>query len=103
MSAKETERERLEQRLHGLAAVTAEGVEKLGRAVRKACREAREAFAQFVDPARLNRFVEDRIGPMTLTRQGLLVPKTTQASANAEACVTSAIAGAGFEPATSGL
>ena len=67
---------------------------------------ARESLAQFVSGPVMNRFVEKFIGPMSLTSDGRIEPRsaeTTTASAVAEAVVNGSVAGGGFEPPTSGL
>ena len=59
-----------------------------------------------VPSTRLNRFVEEYIGPMLLTSEGQVIPRsleTTTASALAEAVVKGSVEGGGFEPPTSGL
>ena len=63
-------------------------------------------LTEAVSPAKLNRFVEDWIGPIRVDADGSLHPlslETTTASDESEAVVTSNIAGGGFEPPTSGL
>jgi len=59
-----------------------------------------------ITPAKLNRFVEDWIGPIRVESDGSLQSQaleTATASDESEAVVTSNIAGGGFEPPTSGL
>jgi hypothetical protein len=106
IATKEVERKKIESRLSRVATSASEGVERLAKSVRNAYWRACEDFAQIMDLSRLNRFVEEQIGPMVLTAEGLVVPRTlesTMASAGAEAIVNSSIAGGGFEPPTSGL
>ena len=103
---KESERKKVEFRLAQVGSVAARGQEKLGQAVRTAYRRAHENFTQITADGHLNRFVEEHIGPMILTSDGRVVPRsleTTTASALAEAVVTISVAGGGFEPPTSGL
>jgi hypothetical protein len=42
---------------------------------------------------RIDRFVENFVGLMVVTREGLVRPKMTQAPVGAEACVNSNIGG----------
>jgi hypothetical protein len=75
-------------------------------AVRQSISEVKESLTEAVTPAKLNRFVEDWIGPIRVDIDGTLHPlslETTMASDDSEAVVTSNIAGGGFEPPTSGL
>lgn len=103
---KEAERKKMEHRLAQTALAASEGVERFQRSIRIAYRRACENFAQILSGPVMNRFVEEFIGPMALTSDGRVEPRsaeTTTASAEAEAVVNGSVAGGGFEPPTSGL
>ena len=106
MGEKEAMRANLETTLTNLSQTAHQNTERLVAEVRKAIEKARFNFAGMNDPQVLNRFVEDFIGPITVTVDGLLIPSrspTQTAPANAEAVVPANVAGGGFEPPTSGL
>lgn len=106
IAQQEVERKKIEHRLAQVGSVAVRGQERLAQAVRTAYRRAKENFTQITSDAHLNRFVEEQIGPMLLTGDGLAIPRSlesTTASALAEAVVNVEVAGGGFEPPTSGL
>ena len=75
-------------------------------AVRQAVFEVKDSLIEAVTPAKLNRFVEDWIGPIQVKADGTLHPLSLEmptASDDSEAVVTGNVAGGGFEPPTSGL
>ena len=101
----ETQRERLQQAVAGVAADANDNTASLASAVRQALTEAQESFATVASPTEMRDFVEQYVGPMVLRSDGDIVRRDTvndTAPAEAEA-VERSIAGAGFEPATSGL
>ncbi|HDZ20163.1 MAG TPA: hypothetical protein ENH80_00630 [Phycisphaerae bacterium] len=102
LATRELARERLQAALSQLAERAGAGTDRLIAAVRKALKEAREGLENIATPAQLHDLVEHFVGPMILRRDGTIAPTET-APADAEADVPSNIAGAGFEPATSGL
>jgi hypothetical protein len=106
MGEKEAARTALEGTLANLTQSAAQGAERLVGEVRKAVERARHNFAGMNDPLVLNRFVEDFIGPITVTADGRLEQledQTETAPAVAGAVVPNYVAGGGFEPPTSGL
>ncbi|HZZ43490.1 MAG TPA: hypothetical protein VFE58_11180 [Tepidisphaeraceae bacterium] len=76
MAAGKEEREQLEVRLARVGTEALEGEEKLGKAIRVAYRQVREESAATTDRTHFNRFFERYIGPMSVTAEGLAVPKT---------------------------
>jgi len=76
MGELETRREQL----HGAIAEmlgAAEGVvDDLAGAVREAFEEARETFTSISSPLGMHEFVEQVVGPMTLLRNGNVVPSS---------------------------
>ena len=106
ISEKESERTKIDHRLDQVGSVAVQGQERLEQAVRTAYRPAPENFTQIMSDSHVNRFVEKYVGPMLLTSDGRVAPRsleTTTASALAEAVVNVSVAGGGFEPPTSGL
>ena len=74
--------------------------------IEQAVAEIGQGMDTIASPAQLHAFVERMIGPIRVNLDDTLVPislQTTMASDKSEAIATSIIAGAGFEPATSGL
>ncbi|MGA1980174.1 MAG: hypothetical protein ABSG99_06400 [Sedimentisphaerales bacterium] len=65
--------------------------------------EARENPASATTTTKLRDFIEQFVGPMVLKTDGTVTRKETPPSEEPEGGVTRPIAGAGFEPATSGL
>ena len=74
MGELETRREQL----HGAVAALADNaegtVDRLAQAVRQAFREARESFGSIATPLEMHEFVEQVVGPLTLRRDGTVVP-----------------------------
>ncbi len=102
----ESRREQVQEMLARLGEQANEGTQKLARAVRQAMAEAKANFAGLATPAQLNRLIGELVGPMVVRGDGTIQQKTpemAQAPAGAEACVTSTVAGGGFEPPTSRL
>lgn len=92
-----------------LAADAHDHTGRLAGAVRQALAEAEESLATVVTPTETRDFLERYVGPMVLKPSGDIGRKETDppaetqtAPAEAEA-VKRSIAGAGLEPATSGL
>jgi len=105
----ETQRERLQNAVAELASDANDNTARLASAVRQALAEAQESLAAVATPTEMRDFIEQYVGPMVLRPDGQIVRKdagtpaeTNTAPAEAEA-VKRSIAGAGFEPATSGL
>ena len=102
----EAERERLQNRVAELADDANNNTARLAGAVRQALNEAQESLAAASTPTELRDFLEVFVGPMVMKMNGEVVRKET-ASENSEAGpsvpTTRYLAGAGFEPATSGL
>ena len=65
----------------------------IAMAITLAYKEACDDLAATTDGTHFNRFVERHIGPMTLTCEGLAVPRKTQPSSGDEGCVNKVIAG----------
>jgi site-specific DNA recombinase len=102
----ETKRESLQQAMTRAAQASNDDLDEFIHSVRQAIGEVKEALTDAISPAKLNRFVEDWIGPIRVDYDGSLHPlglETAQAPDESGACVTSNIAGGGFEPPTSGL
>ncbi len=102
----ETKREALQKAMVRGAESANDDMDEFIHAVRQAIGEARDCLTDAMTSARLNRFVEDWIGPIRVDADGSLHPlslETTTASDESEAVVTGNIAGVGFEPTTSGL
>ena len=70
-------------------------------AVRQALVEARQSLDPVATSAELRDFVERWVGPMVLRQDGSIAQKEPAAELAAD--VKGSIAGAGFEPASSGL
>ena len=98
----ETQREEAQSRLHGLAEEAGDTADKLTKAVRQALGEARDSLGNVATAAQLHEFMERFVGPMVLHADGSITQKQT-APDDAEAAALRNVAGAGFEPATSGL
>jgi hypothetical protein len=106
IAEKEGERKKMERRLGQIGASAAQGQERPDQAVRTAYRRVGENLKLITSDSHMNRFVEEQIGPMLLTSEGVAVPRSlenTTASALAKAAVNISVAGGGFEPPTSGL
>lgn len=102
----ETKRDALQQAMMRTAQSANDNMDEFIHDVRQAISEVKDSLTDAVTPAKLNRFVEDWIGPIRVDADGSLHPlslETTTASDESEAVVTSNIAGAGFEPTTSRL
>jgi hypothetical protein len=92
----ETKREALQQAMTRTAQSANDDMDEFIHAVRQAISEVKESLTDAVSPAKLNRFVEDWIGPIRVDADGTLHPlslETTTASDESEAGVTSNIAG----------
>jgi hypothetical protein len=97
----ELKRDSLQQAIVRSAHAANDDMDEFIHAVRQAVSEAKNSLSDAVSPAKLNRFVEDWIGPIRVDANGSLHPlalETTQAPDESGACVTSNIAGGGFEP-----
>ena len=101
LSEEETKREGLRQALDALAVQAVSDMDDLMADCRQAFLEAKANFASLMTPSQINRFVADVIGPMAVLPDGRIAQKG--AVLTAEAMRTAGIAGAGLEPATSGL
>ncbi len=105
----EAERERLQQAVAELAADANDHTGRLAAAVRQALTEAQESLATVATPTEMRDFLERYVGPMVLKPSGEIgrketAPPTETQTAPAETgAVKRSIAGAGLEPATSGL
>ena len=102
LASRELTRSRLQASLAQLAEQADAGTDRLIAAVRQALHEARKGIENVATNAQLHELMEQFVGPMVLQRDGTVV-QTETAPADAEADVPGYIAGAGFEPATSGL
>jgi hypothetical protein len=97
----ELKRDALNQAMTRTAQSANDDLDEFIHAVRQAVAEVKASLTAAVTPAKLNRFVEDWIGPIRVDGDGSLHPlalETTQAPDESGACVTSNIAGGGFEP-----
>ena len=106
MGEKEAARTTYDNTITHLSSADHQNSERLVTEVRKSLEKARNNFANMTDPQVLNRFIEDFIGPITVSADGSLTSTPTptkSAPADAEAEVPAYIAGGGFEPPTSGL
>lgn len=101
MAECEAKRELLGKALEAAAIETVGDMDELMDACRQAILEARSGFSDLLSPVQMNRFVAEVVGPMTMHPDGSVTQKETAPEADASGAVT--IAGAGFEPATSGL
>lgn len=96
----EGKREELRQALEAVAVQSVADMDDLMADCRQAFLEAKTNFAGLMTPAQINRFIAEVVGPMTVLPDGRVVQKETAAT---EKVAAAGIAGAGFEPATSGL
>ena len=101
LSEHEAKRDGLRQALEAVAVQAVADMDDLMADCRQAFLEAKANFASLMTPSQFNRFVGDVIGPMAVLPDGRVVQK--EAVLTAEAMRTAGIAGAGLEPATSGL
>ncbi|MDB5300262.1 MAG: recombinase family protein [Phycisphaerales bacterium] len=96
IAEKESERKKMEGRMGQIGASAAQGQERLGQAIRTAYRRVCENLKLITSDSHMNRFVEEQIGPMLLTSEGVAVPRgleNTAASALAEAAVNISVGG----------
>jgi DNA invertase Pin-like site-specific DNA recombinase len=93
--------DRLVARIQAAMAAVFDDMDDLMADCRQAFLEAKANFASLMTPSQMNRFVADVIGPMAVLPDGRIAQK--EAVLTAEAMRTAGIAGAGLEPATSGL
>lgn len=101
LTEREAKRDGLRQALDAVAIQAVADMDELMADCRQAFLEAKANFAGLMSPSQFNRFVADVIGPMAVLPDGRVVQK--EAVLNAESLKTAGIAGAGLEPATSGL
>jgi site-specific DNA recombinase len=101
LSEHEAKRDGLRQAMDAVAVQAVADMDDLMADCRQAFMEAKANFASLMSPSQFNRFVADVIGPMAVLPDGRVVQK--EAVLTAEAMRTAGIAGAGLEPATSGL
>lgn len=101
LSEHEAKRDGLRQALDAVAIQAVADMDDLMADCRQAFLEAKSNFAGLMSPSQINRFVADVIGPMAVLPDGRVAQK--EAVLTAEAIRTAGIAGAGLEPATSGL
>jgi uncharacterized protein (DUF885 family) len=97
----EAKREGLRQAMETVAIQSVTDMDALMADCRRAFLEAKENFAGLMNPTEINRFIADVVGPMVVLPDGRVVQK--EAAPEAEALGAAGIAGAGLEPATSGL
>ena len=97
----ESKREESRKALEDVAAQAVADMDDLMADCRQAFLEAKSNFAGLMSPVQLNRFIADVVGPMVVFPDGRVVQK--EAAQSAEALWAAGIAGAGLEPATSGL
>jgi hypothetical protein len=74
ISELETRREGLHGALAAMVDEAHETTDELARSVRQAFTEARESFGAIATPLAMHEFAEEVIGPLTLRRDGQLVP-----------------------------
>ena len=105
----EAERERLQNAVAELANDANDNTARLAGAVRQALTEAQESLATVTTPTEMRDFIEQYVGPMVLRPDGRIerkdveTPAETQTAPAEAGAVKRSIAGAGLEPATSGL
>ena len=105
----EAERERLQQAVAELANDANDNTGRLAGAVRQALAEAQESLATVATPTEMRDFLERYVGRMVLKPNGDIgrketaPPAETQTAPAEAGAVKRSIAGAGLEPATSGL
>jgi site-specific DNA recombinase len=102
----EIKRDALQKAMSRSAESANDDMDEFIHAVRQAIVEVKDLLTDAITPAKLNRFVEDWIGPIRVDADGTLHPLTLEtptASDESEAVVTGNVAGGGFEPPTSGL
>ena len=88
--------------IDGLREQATADTEGLAAAVRAAFEDARQQLAEASTPEKVNRLIDNLVGPMVLLPDGGLAEKQTP-PAGAEGALHEYIAGGGFEPPTSGL
>lgn len=101
LSEHEAKRDGLRQALDDVTVQAVADMDDLMADCRQAFLEAKANFVGLMSPSQINRFVADVIGPMAVLPDGRIAQKETVLTA--EAMRTAGIAGAGLEPATSGL
>ncbi len=101
IAAHETKREELTKALGTVAADAVTDMDDLLADCRQAFLEAKANFAQVMTATELNRFIGEVVGPMAVLPNRQVVQK--EAAPITEAMRAAGIAGAGLEPATSGL
>lgn len=101
LSEEEAKRDSVRQAMDALAVQAVSDMDDLMADCRQAFLEAKANFTGLMSPTQINRFVADVIGPLAVLPDGRIAQK--EAVLTAEAMRTAGIAGAGLEPATSGL
>ena len=74
MSELETRRDSLQGAVSVMLAEANDTIDGLAEAVRQAFAEARESFTTIATPLEMHEFVEQVVGPLTLQRDGTVVP-----------------------------
>jgi len=74
LGALEARRDRLHDASAALLDRAGQAVDQVGEAVRRAFREAKESLADVATPLELHEFLEEFVGPITLRRDGTVVP-----------------------------
>ncbi len=97
----EGKRECLQGALQAVTVQVVDDMDELMADCRRAFLEAKENFAGLMMPAQVNRFVADVVGPMVVSPDGNI--RQNDNAHRDESLWAAPIAGAGFEPATSGL
>ncbi len=103
LGEQEVERERLQKAMTEVSERANDNVEHLAEAVRQAMEEARGSLGSVATSSELRELVDRWVGPMVLRPDGSVVQKTLATEVDSEASVKGVVAGAGFEPAASGL
>lgn len=97
----EEKREGLRQALEGVAVQAVDDMDDLMADCRQAFLEAKANFAGLMTPAQVNRFMAEVVGPMVVSPDGSI--RQNDNAHRDDSLWAAPIAGAGFEPATSGL
>ncbi len=97
----EAKREDLRRNLDAVAIQAVDDMDDLMAACREAFLEAKANFAGLMNPAQVNRFIAEVVGPMLVLPDGNIVQKPTAPKDESLGAVK--VAGVGFEPTTSGL
>lgn len=101
LAEQEATRDGLRQALETIAVQAVADMDELMTDCRQAFLEAKANFAGLMAPAQINRFIAEVVGPMVVFPDGRVVQR--EAAQSTEALWAAGIAGAGLEPATSGL